>query len=89
MANTSLIPSSGKTIFVQLPSMSGASSCSLSMQHSFVRLDRSDGYASARTGPPVRNEQCARIGSFSSIFMPGNTFFISAIAFSSFSINIS
>ena len=44
-------------MFVPLPSIIGAMWWSFKMLHSLERLVTSSGAASARTGPPILNEQ--------------------------------
>ena len=58
--------------FVPLPMMSGVTSALRRMRQSAAVSSAEDGCASARTGPPMRNEQCARMGSFSRMVSAGS-----------------
>ena len=58
--------------FVPLPMMSGCAPPSRTMRHTAAVSSADAGRTSARAGPPMRNEQCARIGSCSNISSPGH-----------------
>ena len=89
MIKRSFSPSSGKSMLVPLPSIMGARWFSLSTAHMRERLITSSGTASARTGPPILNEEWTFIGSFSRSVSPGIFSLSSLMAFSRFSMMFS